>query len=178
MANKRSNEPIVIIVRSKTKEEPPAAELSDEDAPHADPKKTGEGSRNLRRDNVLFAVTVASQAQTIILSEAQYSMSKYASLTDDYEYGVALENAKANLNMVGNVAQNMLSDAVVGAKAGGVMGAVVGAAVGLASGVTRIFVRTQQVLASQETQLNQQAYSLYYSTARAGLVNGSRYTEN
>lgn len=176
MANK--NEPLVIIVRTQKEANSPSIELTDADAPSADPEKTGEGARALRGSRFGFIFGIAAQAESLLADEMSYSMSKYASLTDDYEYGIAVQNARANLNVVGSIAGSTISTATIGAKAFGVAGAAVGAAVGVALGGVTVAVKAQQDLASQQTALNQQAYSLYYSTERAGLVNGSRYTEN
>lgn len=177
-SNKSKNDTITIYIRTKNEEEHPSVELSDKDKPTADPKKSGEGARNLKASNIAFAATVAGQGEAILMEEATYSFGKYASLTDDYAYDLAERNAKANIGVVASVAVNTLSMATIGAKAGGVPGAVIGAVIGTVAGGAQAYMKAKETLATQQTELNQQAYSLYYSTERAGLVNGSRYTEN
>ena len=137
-------------------------------------KQNGKGAGTLAK---LAAYNLTKQAIGMLKTVAQTSYSRYTDLTEDYKSQAIRSNASAQLDRFGTVTGSAVSGAIIGSKFG-LAGIVVGAIVGLGTGLYKINLAQQNTLYEQSKAFHEEAYSLYFNTARAGMINYSRGTEN
>ena len=138
-------------------------------------KKSGEGVGALA---YLAAYNLTSQSIALAKTFAQISYGRYTDLTEDYKSQAIRSNAEAHLNRFGAITGSAISGALLGSKIAGPAGAVVGMAVGISLAAVKNEIARQNTLYEQSKAIHEEAYSLYFNTARAGMINYSRGTEN
>lgn len=123
------------------------------------------------------AAFVTMQTVSMAKSFAMVGYSRYSDLTEDYISQTASQNARARISEGASFVATQLAWTKLGAQFGPI-GAVVGAAVGTTMAGLNTALRRAENIAEQARSLHEEAYSLYFNTARAGMVNHSRGTEN
>ena len=132
-----------------------------------------------KRTAAIQAISYLTTTQIVgtVKQYAEAGYGRYLDLTEDYKAGTARQNAMAHISRVTNVAASAIGGAVMGAKLGP-LAAIIGAVVGIAGSIAKNELQRYQVLAEQTKSIHEEAYSLYFNTARAGMINYSRGTEN
>lgn len=114
--------------------------------------------------------------KTIELAERGASL--WYNMEDDYIGQTNVSNAMVAIKSTENIISSAVSIGKVGFVIGGAAGAAVGAAAGLIGGGISLFINAHKTVINEYQQLDQIAYSQYFSGVRYGLINGSRGTEN
>ena len=162
----------------------PSPDAKEEDANKpSQSASVGSGSGNEGGGGSKAAVAFAAyyftkQTLQTIKSTVMLGYSRYQNLTEDYQGQQVMQNAQAVIGEVASVGGATISGAMTGAKIGGPWGAVIGAVLGTVTGIAGAVNKRAETFAQQEKQLHEEAYSLYFNTERAGMVNYSRGTEN
>lgn len=134
----------------------------------------------IARYNAGKAAAIIMAVETVVgyvNHAADYSYSKYISLTEDYITDVAVNNAKKTIAIAQHVSESTSKGIQAGSSFGPV-GMVIGGIIGLAVGAADTARDAKEALVEQSRRMNEESYALYFNTSRAGLINNSRGTEN
>lgn len=134
----------------------------------------------IARYNAGKAGAIIMLAETVtgyISHAADYSYSKYISLTEDYITDVGVNNTKKTISIIQHVTDSTAKGVQAGASFGPI-GMVIGGIIGLAVGAADTARDAREALVEQSRRMNEESYALYFNTSRAGLINNSRGTEN
>lgn len=137
------------------------------------PEGSSSSSNELKMAKAFFKPVTSMVFQT-----AEAGFNRYLNMSEDYKAQIGVQNGKAIINIGKDVYNSTKSFAKMGMALGGPVGGMIGAFVGLITSAGRIRLQAGKTLAEQNRSLQEQAYSLYFTTARAGMVNYSRGTEN
>lgn len=140
-------------------------------------KNKPEGSSSSSNE-LKMAKAFSKPVISMVFQTAEASFNRYLDMSEDYKAQIGVQNGKAIINIGKDVYNSTKSFAKMGMALGGPVGGMIGAYVGLITSVGRIPLQAGKTLAEQNRNLQEQAYSLYFTTARAGMVNYSRGTEN
>lgn len=172
MANERTITIRIVNDSDNSPDEPSAdAKGNDNKAPSKDAKK----NKNSAKQAMAFYTTMQVVATIKQFGETSYN--RYTSLLENYKSEVAQENARREIGLVANVISSTISGAIIGSKFGPI-GTAIGTIVGLTTSVARNVMTVNSTLEQQNRAVHEEAYSLYFNTERAGMVNYSRGTEN
>jgi hypothetical protein len=150
------------------------------DAGADEEKEAEKASAEAKKKNVrvaAFSSYVTAQALATAKSMMQIGYDRYVTLTENYVAQTAVANMQNHINRFANVAGSTLGGAYLGAKLGP-MGAIAGAVIGFVTSGIRNEISRTVTLNEQARAVHEEAYSLYFNTARAGMINHSRGTEN
>ena len=115
---------------------------------------------------------------SIVESAADFAINRYTTLQEDYLTAQAYSNVKDTINRAKQFGGSVLSGASTGMATAGPVGAVIGAVASVANfGVTQ-YMEYQKRMSSFYQQLNATNFQTSFSSARLGLVNNGRGTEN
>lgn len=123
------------------------------------------------------AAYITKNAIQVVKTAMSASYGRYLDLSEDYKAQVGQENLKAHINEIASIGSSIASGAYLGMKFGPV-GAILGAVAGAVVGVTKAVFSRQITMSNQAKAIHEEAYSLYFNTSRAGMINYSRGTEN
>lgn len=137
------------------------------------PEGSGSSSNELKMAKAFF-----KPVTSMVFQAAEAGFNRYLDMSEDYKAQIGVQNGKAIINIGKDVYNSTKSFAKMGMALGGPAGGMIGAFVGLVTSAGRIRLQAAKTLAEQNRSLQEQAYSLYFTTARAGMVNYSRETEN
>lgn len=105
-----------------------------------------------------------------VKSDAEYGVGNWYSREEDYIGQTNVEKAKEAISIASSIGKA----AAAGFEAGGTVGAVVGVALS----VGQTIINARKTVVDEYSQLDSAAYSQYYNSKRAGLVNGSKGTQD
>lgn len=117
------------------------------------------------------------EALELLGNAAEQSLQRHFTLTENYMSQNIYANAKKTISLVKQGATSIASMSQIGSVFGPV-GAVVGAAIGAISFGVDTAIAYQTRMSSYYQSLNAGNYQSDFSQVRAGLVDGSRGTEN
>ena len=122
--------------------------------------------------NQAFNVAKSGVKQSIDLS-----LNRYFNMKENYIGQTDYNNFMRGINVVSSVGTSIIGGAMLGMKAGPI-GAVAGATIGGVSAGINLFIGHQARLSNYYSSLNASNVSLQYGRERAGLIDGSKGTEN
>lgn len=126
--------------------------------------------------NVLFMYAF-NNAKNAIKNVVNASLDRYFALTEDYMNESLVNNIKTTISQIASGGVSILAGAKLGA-IGGPVGMVVGATIGaVAWGGSQIF-SLQNKYSAYNRQINENNINVGFARVRAGLVDGSKGTEN
>lgn len=139
------------------------------------PKKDDEE----KESNYLKTVKAFSKPFTAMIKQAaETGFNRYIDMSEDYKAQIGVQNGKAIIGVATSIFDSSKSMANQGLALAGPAGSLIGGMLGLLHGAIKVSMQAGKTLAEQNRTLQEQAYSLYFTTARAGMVNYSRGTEN
>ena len=113
----------------------------------------------------------------MISNVADYSISRYFRLSEDYRSEYYLNNVMGNINRAKSFTMSTLSGAIRGSKFGPI-GAAVGATISAATTGVNQWISYQKQIDSYEQSLNATRVETAFRAQRAGLYDGGKGTEN
>lgn len=139
------------------------------------------GSTPLTASNkkALNAITFKGleKAVNITVEAIDYSITKNLNLTENYIGQQEVANLESQMGKVSSFATSIISGASLGS-AGGPIGSVIGATIGVVTWGIGQAVGYNKELSRYYQQLNSTNAQTQWSSARMGLLNGARGTEN
>ena len=147
----------------------------DDEDKKAKKKKKEEEKLKEKQKNALKKF--GQEALAMLTNAAEQSLQRHFTLTENYMSQNIYSNAKKTISLVTQGATSIASMAKIGGVFGPV-GAVGGAIVGAVSFGVNTFIDYQTRMSSYYQSLNAGNYQSDFSQVRAGLVDGSRGTEN
>lgn len=142
-----------------------------------DPKPKADDEE--KESNYLKTVKAFSKPFTAMLKQAaETGFNRYLDMSEDYKAQMGVQNGKAIIGIVTSIFDSTTSMTRQGMALAGPAGGFIGGMLGLLYGTAKVDMQARKTLAEQNRTLQEQAYSLYFTTARAGMVNYSRGTEN
>ncbi len=128
------------------------------------------------------AASMASQiTRTItsqVMSTANYYMGKYYSMSEDYKGEQNTQNAMKTINLVTGVAGSAASLAISAGTVFGPIGAVIGAVVGAGMTLVNSAISAKNEYNEAMLAINENAYSNYFYSERAGYADMGRGTND
>lgn len=128
-------------------------------------------------EGVSFISWVAKRQLSSLPTIANYSVSRYFRMSEDYRTENYMNNIMGNINRAKSIGESVLGGAMVGAKFGPVVSAA-GAVIGGASTAFNQYINYQNQIASYERSLNATRVETAFKAQRAGLYDGGKGTEN
>lgn len=141
-------------------------------------KPKAEADRKNQNGKKFFSAYVTGEVLATAKTIAEAGYSRYVSLTENYVAETSQQNMNAQMGRFFSVAMNTVAGAKLGMMAFGPVGAALGTITGFATSLVRNEIARGRNLAEQARSVHQEAYSLYFNTERAGMINYSRGTEN
>lgn len=137
-------------------------------------KKNNKTEKDPRKELLVKALK-AGFDQTLDLAERTASL--WYNLEDDYVGQTNVSNAMTAIKSAESVISATVTLGKIGSLAG-ITGAAVGVVAGLTGGGISLLINARKTVVNEYQQLDQVAYSQYFSGVRYGLVSGGRGTEN
>lgn len=141
------------------------------------PVKTFFSKRENGENEFLILNYVYNNARSVIASSVSTTLQREFSLSENYIAQQTYANASKAIGAVESFAGSVISGALVGAKFGP-YGAIVGSVISGAVNIVSQYNTNQNRLSSYYQSLNASNYQSDFSQVRAGLIDGSRGTEN
>lgn len=114
----------------------------------------------------------------VVSNYADAAINRYTTLQEDYLTGQAYSNVKDTINRTKQLGGSIIGGMTSGFATAGVAGAAIGAVKGVVSFGANQYLEYQQKMSSYYQQLNATNFQTSFSSARLGLVNNGRGTEN
>ena len=138
-------------------------------------KKRKEEQLKKKQANVLK--NLGKETLDLVASTVEDSLQRHFTLTENYMSQNIYANAKKSISLVMSAGSSILNGAKIGSIFGP-GGTAVGAIVGAASFAIQQQVQYQNRMSSYYQSLNASNYQSDFSQVRAGLIDGSKGTEN
>lgn len=151
-------------------EQPKAEDMADTNG------KTREGSGTLIKSLILNQGY--QTAKSLIIQGVDAHLNRQFALNEDYMGETTYNNAKNLISKVTSVASSIGSATIMGASAGGFVGAVIGFTIGAVGVGVSDYISIQAKKSSYFRNINASNIEVAYARQRAGLVDGSKGTEN
>lgn len=117
-------------------------------------------------------------AKKMVIQSVEASVNRYLTLTEDYMAQDTYNMVKTSIDKATTAGTAIIGGAVTGAKVGGAVGAGVGAVIGtIGFGVSEV-ISYQSRMSGYFRALNASNIEMNYARKRAGLMDGSKGTEN
>lgn len=117
-------------------------------------------------------------AKRLIIQGVDAQLNRHFALNEDYMGETTYNNAKNLISKITSVASSVGSGAMFGFSAGGGVGAVVGAGITAVGIGVSDFISIQAKMSSYYRNINASNIEVAYARQRAGLIDGSKGTEN
>lgn len=117
-------------------------------------------------------------AKKLVIQSVEESVDRYLTLTEDYMAQNTYNMVKTSISKMTSAGSTIIGGALAGAKVGGVYGAVAGIVIGTIGWGVSEYISYQSRMSGYYRSLNASNIEINYSRKRAGLVDGSRGTEN
>lgn len=117
-------------------------------------------------------------AKKLVIQSVEASVDRYLTLTEDYMAQNTYNMVKTSISKMTNAGSTIIGGAIAGAKVGGVAGAVAGVVIGTIGWGVSEYISYQSRMSGYYRSLNASNIEMNYARKRAGLVDGSRGTEN
>lgn len=142
-------------------------------------KKTKEEKEKEKRQKAWKQIgkNAFNAAKEILISGVENSLQRNYTLTENYMAQATYANAKKSISMVTSLGTTIAGAAKVGSLAGGA-GIVASVGVAVVSWGVNQYISYQNRMSSYYQSLNASNYQSDFSQIRAGLVDGSKGTEN
>lgn len=141
-----------------------------------DKKKTDSEGKTLLKSVILNQGY--SVAKKLVIQGVESSMNRYLTLSEDYMAQNTYNAVKTSINKLSSAGSAILGGAVAGAKAAGPFGAVAGIVIGTVGYGVSEFLSYQSRMSSYFRALNASNAEMNFARKRAGLIDGSKGTEN
>ena len=141
------------------------------------PVKTFFSNRKNGENEFLILNYAYNNAKSVIFSSVSATLQREFSLSENYIAQQTYANASRAIGAVESFAGSVISGALVGAKFGP-FGALAGSIISGTVNVVSQYNANQNRLSSYYQSLNASNYQSDFSQVRAGLIDGSRGTEN
>ena len=165
---------ITVKIISETVQDSPSADNGADDnkapSPEADDKKKISAVNS-------FASQITKTITSEIVSDANYYMGRYYSMAEDYKGQQNNANTMKIINMTTGLASTSFRFGKLGA-AFGPIGAVIGATIGVGVSLARNYMSATKEYNNAMLAIQENAYSNYFYSERAGYIDGSRGTND
>lgn len=125
-----------------------------------------------------FAYQISRTVTSQVVSQANYYVGKYYSMTEDYKGQQNSQNTMKAISLVTGTASSAVSLGVLGGTAFGPVGAIVGATLGVAMSAVTNYMNAKNEYNEAMLAIHENAYSNYFYSERAGYADGGRGTND
>lgn len=117
-------------------------------------------------------------AKKMVIQSVEASVNRYLTLTEDYMAQNTYNMVKISIDKANAAGTTIIGGAITGAIVGGFIGAGVGAVIGTVGLGVSEFINYQSRMSGYFRALNASNIEMNYARKRAGLMDGSKGTEN